>query len=246
MSAACLVSPHFSFDDISGPFLAKAEAHAEFLERAITGFEACIGVVQEAVAACREEMHVISELDASLEKLRDQRRQAVACGENAASLDAAIADASAACVDKDQMKVRLADETEGLNLRIAALSKALDAARTGQDSPQSVIRLARQCALAAEYNKYAEKAADLFRQLFDSDDSVLSVAENMQVKGWQYGIPGIRHTPAINSLYTACIIPRLRLYWGKEDAQGEGEAYFYRSSDKLAGAKSEFLRKNNV
>ena len=247
ISAACLVSPHLAFSDISGPLLARAEEHAAFLEKTVTGLETNIADAEKAVSACAKQMQSISELDATLVKLRNQRRQAVACGEDAASFDAAITEASAACENNEQAKARLTDETEGLNLRLTALNKALDAAKTSQDSPGSVIKLARQCLLAAEYNKHAEKAADLFRQLFETGDSVLSMAENMQTKGWQHGIPGIRHTQLPSSPFGfACNIPRLRLHWRKDDNAQEQEAYFYRTSDKLVSSQIDFARKHHV
>jgi len=240
-----LASP-VDLSDISDSVVSAAEKHALFSAKAITRIEADIAAVEKDISTCLKRMETIGELDANLATLRNKRRQAIACGEDAASFDTAIAEASAVCENKEQAQARLTDEAEGLTLRLNALFKALDAARFGQGSAEGVVKLARLCLLAAEYNQYAEKAADLFRQLFEAENSALALAEKMQTNGWQYGVPGVRHTSVGSPLYNVCNIPRLRLFWDKDDTAQEGGAYFYQNSENLAAVKNMFLRKNNL
>lgn len=152
------------FSDISRDLFTQCQAVKNKVRSLLDRFDGAIFSIDADLVVFRNAVEEIERKQKSLEELKEQRRQAVARGEDTRDLAQAI---EAALVEIGQLKDHVAkaeDDSAGLDLRRAAFLDAKSCAEKALWILDMQLSTMELCFLAGEYNHHALRAAELLDQ----------------------------------------------------------------------------------
>lgn len=177
-----------TLEDISTDLRDEVKAHAQAIKPFMEIFSEALSVVEEKLANFQTQTNMIAECRSTLAGLREQRRQASACGEDTEKLGTAIIEATAELKKSEEAVAHLEDDMAGLLLRQAELLKAKEQGEKAIRIFELYTEMIELCFRAQEYNAVAQETTARYDQFKAQKDKVLFAANQLGHNA-QEGIP---------------------------------------------------------